>query len=279
MTSYALRMRGVTKRFGPVVANDGIDLKVRKGAIHGIIGENGAGKSTLVSVLYGFHTADEGSIEIDGAEAVIRDSADAIQLGVGMVHQHFMLVPNFTVLENMMLGAEGGALLKSGAEKMRAELARLARDFGLEVDPDGVIEDLPVGVQQRVEILKALSRGASILILDEPTGVLTPQETAQFFDILRELRDQGVTILLITHKLQEIMDVTDAVTVMRGGKIVGAPRQRAETSSREELAELMVGRADARRSRTAPKLSKTAQRRCSAAENLSFRGSARRRDA
>ena len=239
MVVPALKMAGVTKRFGPVLANDRIDLHVAPGTIHGIIGENGAGKSTLVSILYGFHAADEGEIEIDGAPAAIRDSAGAIKLGVGMVHQHFMLVPNFTVLENVMLGAEGGLLLKNGAAAARAELARLAEDYGLKVDPDAIVEELPVGLQQRVEILKALRRGARILILDEPTGVLTPAETERFFDILRNLRAQGVTILLITHKLQEIIAVTDDVTVLRGGRVVG--RRKTQETTREELAELMVG--------------------------------------
>jgi simple sugar transport system ATP-binding protein len=236
----AVRLARVTKRFGAVLANDDVDLEVAPGTIHGIIGENGAGKSTLVSILYGFYAADSGTIEIGGQRAEIRRSADAIAHGIGMVHQHFMLVPTFTVLENVMLGAEGGALLAEGAAATRGELARLSHEHGLDVDPDALVEDLPVGLQQRVEILKALRRGARILILDEPTGVLTPDETDRLFDILRALRADGVTILLITHKLQEIMAVTDAVTVMRRGKVVGH-RATAETT-REELAELMVGR-------------------------------------
>jgi len=241
MTAPAVRLTGVTKRFGPVIANDAVDLEVMPGTIHGIIGENGAGKSTLVSILYGFYTADEGTIEIGGKPAPIQNSADAIANGIGMVHQHFMLVPNFTVLENIMLGAEGGAMLRVGKAATRAELLRLSRDYALDVDPDAVIEDLPVGLQQRVEILKALRRGARILILDEPTGVLTPAETDRFFDILRGLREQGVTILLITHKLREIMEVTDSVSVMRRGQMVG--HRRTADTTREELAELMVGRA------------------------------------
>ncbi|MEO1600065.1 MAG: ABC transporter ATP-binding protein [Pseudomonadota bacterium] len=240
MTAPAIRLTGITKRFGPVLANDAVDLEVAPGTIHGIIGENGAGKSTLVSVLYGFYEADSGAIEIKGAPARIRDSADAISLGIGMVHQHFMLVQTATVLENVMLGAEGGFLLREGRAETRAALAELSRDYGLEVDPDAIVGDLPVGLQQRVEILKALRRGAEVLILDEPTGVLTPSETDRFFEILRALRDRGVTVLLITHKLREIMEVTDAVSVMRQGKMV-AHRTTPETS-REELAELMVGR-------------------------------------
>ncbi len=237
----AIRLTGITKRFGPVIANDAVDLEIAPGTIHGIIGENGAGKSTLVSILYGFYTADSGAIEIEGRPAPILTSADAIAHGIGMVHQHFMLVPTFTVLENIMLGAEGGAMLRGGAAATRAELLRLERDYALEIDPDAVIEELPVGLQQRVEILKALRRGARILILDEPTGVLTPAETDRFFDILRGLREQGVTIVLITHKLREIMEVTDTVSVMRRGRMIGH-RTTSETT-REELADMMVGRA------------------------------------
>jgi ABC-type uncharacterized transport system ATPase subunit len=240
VTGYALCLTSITKRFGTVLANDAIDLQVLPGSIHGIIGENGAGKSTLVSILYGFYTADDGQIEIDGAPVAIRNSADAIAHGIGMVHQHFMLVPTFTVLENVMLGAEGGTLLKDGARATREELLRLEREYGLEVDPDALVGELPLGLQQRVEILKALRRGARLLILDEPTGVLTPTEADRLFDILRALRDQGVTILLITHKLREIMAVTDRVSVMRQGKMV-AHRDTSATT-REELASLMVGR-------------------------------------
>jgi len=240
MTAPAVHLTNITKTFGAVVANDSVDLSVPAGTIHGIIGENGAGKSTVVSILYGFYSADSGSIEINGEPATITTSADAIERGIGMVHQHFMLVPNFTVLENVMLGSEDGFLLRKGKAATRKELQRLSDEYGLDVDPDAVVEDLPVGLQQRVEILKALRRGARILILDEPTGVLTPDETDRFFDILRGLRTQGVTVLLITHKLREIMEVTDGVSVMRRGKMVGH-LQTAETS-REELAELMVGR-------------------------------------
>ncbi|MFK7942035.1 MAG: ABC transporter ATP-binding protein [Paracoccaceae bacterium] len=236
----AVQLSHISKRFGPVRANDDIDLEIAPGTIHGIIGENGAGKSTLVSILYGFYTADEGEIFINGTGAEIHKPADAIALGIGMVHQHFMMVPTFTVLENVMLGSEGGSMLEAGAAEVRTELLRLEQTYGLEVDPDALVGDLPVGLQQRVEILKALRRGAKILILDEPTGVLTPDETERFFDILRGLRDDGVTILLITHKLAEIMAVCDAVSVMRRGKMVGhrVPSQ----TTREDLAVLMVGR-------------------------------------
>ena len=240
MTAPAIELIGVTKRFGPVLANNDIHLRVEKGAVHGIIGENGAGKSTLMSILYGFYQADGGTVAIDGVQVQIPDSQAAIDLGIGMVHQHFMLVEPFTVLENVMLGAEGGAFLKRGVAAARAELERLEREYGLHVDPDAIVGDLPVGQQQRVEILKALYRGAEILILDEPTGVLTPDEADQLFRILAQLKAQGKTILLITHKLREIMAITDAVSVMRRGEMV-ATRTTADTSV-QELAELMVGR-------------------------------------
>jgi simple sugar transport system ATP-binding protein len=236
----AIELVGIDKKFGAVHANKNINLTIAKGSIHGIIGENGAGKSTLMSILYGFYHADEGEIRISGKPVTIRDSQAAIAAGIGMVHQHFMLVENFTVLENVMLGAEGGQLLAKGVASARRELKRLEDDYGLEVDPDAVIEELPVGRQQRVEILKALYRGAEILILDEPTGVLTPAEADHLFKVLRVLRDQGKTIILITHKLREIMAITDAVSVMRRGEMV-ATRKTSETTV-EELAELMVGR-------------------------------------
>ncbi len=236
----AIELRGISKSFGPVHANRDIDLLVPKGTIHGIIGENGAGKSTLMNILYGFYQADAGIIRVDGDEAAIKTPEDAIEAGIGMVHQHFMLVEPFTVLENLLLGAEGGFTLGAGIEKARQEIIALERDYGLEVDLDAKIEDLPVGVQQRVEILKALFRGARILILDEPTGVLTPQEADHLFRILQNLKAQGRTVVLITHKLREIMAVTDNVSIMRQGQMV-AHRKTAETST-EELAELMVGR-------------------------------------
>ncbi len=236
----AIELRGIDKSFGAVRANKNVNLTIAKGSIHGIIGENGAGKSTLMSILYGFYTADAGEILINGQPAQIRGSHDAIAVGIGMVHQHFMLVEPFTVLENVMLGAEGGALLAGGAAKARTELERLARDYGLNVAPDALISDLPVGEQQRVEILKALFRHCDILILDEPTGVLTPQETDQLFQILRALNARGVTIVLITHKLREILAITDTVSVMRQGEMVATLPTRS--ASREQLAELMVGR-------------------------------------
>ena len=240
MAPPAIELRGIDKRFGAVHANRAVHLTVRRGSIHGIIGENGAGKSTLMAILHGFYQADAGSIRVNGQEVAIRDSRDAIRLGIEMVHQHFMLVDRFTVLENVMLGAEGGPLLARGAAKARAELARLGETFGLRVDPDARIEDLPVGAQQRVEILKALYRGAEVLILDEPTGVLTPQEADDLFRVLRALRAQGRTVLLISHKLREIMAITDSVAVMRAGQMV-AHRETAATSV-AELGELMIGR-------------------------------------
>ncbi len=240
MTTPAIELRGIDKRFGAVHANKAIDLVVGKGDIHGIVGENGAGKSTLMSILYGFYQADSGDILIDGRKTRIPNSDAAIAAGIGMVHQHFMLVEPFTVLENVMLGAEGGALLRGGMAKARAELERLEREYNLKVDADAVVGDLPVGLQQRVEILKALFRGAEILILDEPTGVLTPEEADDLFRILRQLKAQGKTVVLITHKLREIMAVTDTVSVMRQGAMV-AHFRTAETSV-ERLAEAMVGR-------------------------------------
>ena len=236
----AITLRGVSKAFGPVQANRDINLTVPPGTIHGIIGENGAGKSTLMSILYGFYRADAGEICIKGRPVQITDSQAAIRMGIGMVFQHFKLVDNFTVLENIILGAEGGARLRPAMAKARAALHDLARDYELEVDPDAVVETLSVGHQQRVEILKALYREADILILDEPTGVLTPSEADHLFRILRGLRDRGKTIILITHKLREIMHVTDSVSVMRQGEMVASLRT-ADTSP-EDLAELMVGR-------------------------------------
>jgi general nucleoside transport system ATP-binding protein len=236
----AIELQGISKAFGLVQANKDVSIKVEAGTIHGIVGENGAGKSTLMSILYGFYEADAGTIQIDGKHVQIKNSNDAIASGIGMVHQHFMLVDTFTVLENVMMGAESGALLRDSVIAARAELERLEKEYGLHVDPDALASELPVGQLQRVEILKALYRGARILILDEPTGVLTPQEAEQLFRILGALKDQGVTIVLITHKLREIMDVTDNVEVMRHGKMV-AHRVTSETN-KEELAELMVGR-------------------------------------
>jgi len=239
-SAYAIELRGISKAFGSVQANKDISIAVPRGTIHGIIGENGAGKSTLMSILYGFYRADSGEILINGTPTAIPDSQSAIRAGIGMVFQHFKLVQNFTVLENVVLGAEEGAMLAGSLAKARRALADLSREYELDVDPDALIEDLSVGHQQRVEILKALYRQADILILDEPTGVLTPAEADHLFRILSGLRDQGKTIILITHKLREIMEATDHVSVMRRGTMVGTV-ETAKTSP-EELAELMVGR-------------------------------------
>ena len=236
----AIELRGISKAFGPVQANKNIDLVVPRGTIHGIIGENGAGKSTLMSILYGFYRPDAGEVLIGGQPVAITDSQAAIHAGIGMVFQHFKLVRNFTVLENVILGAEDGALLRPSLARARGELKRLAAEYELQVDPDALVEDLSVGHQQRVEILKALYRRADILILDEPTGVLTPAEADHLFRILRGLRDEGKTIVLITHKLREIMEITDNVSVMRRGEMVAGVRTR--DTSPAELAELMVGR-------------------------------------
>ena len=237
----ALELRGIDKRFGAVHANRALSLSIARGSIHGLIGENGAGKSTVMNIVYGFHRADAGEIFVQGRRADIRSPQDAIAAGIGMVHQHFMLVENFTVLENIVLGVEGGAVLAGGLARARAALEKLGRDYGLDVPLDTVVSELPVGLQQRVEILKALHRGAEILILDEPTAVLTPQEADQLFRMLARLRDQGKTVILVTHKLREIMAVTDRVTVMRQGTIVAEVATR-DTSPRD-LAEKMVGRA------------------------------------
>ncbi|MEP1933814.1 MAG: ATP-binding cassette domain-containing protein, partial [Roseibium sp.] len=207
MTAPAIELKGISKAFGPVQANKDISISVMPGTIHGIIGENGAGKSTLMSILYGFYKADKGEIHIAGKQTHIPDSQAAIAAGIGMVFQHFKLVENFTVLENIILGAEDGGMLMPSLNKARRILLELEKEYGLNVDPDAVIEELGVGMQQRVEILKALYRHADILILDEPTGVLTPAEAAQLFRILDRLREEGKTIILITHKLREIMDI------------------------------------------------------------------------
>jgi len=236
----AIELIGIDKRFGAVHANNNVNLRVERGVIHGIVGENGAGKSTLMSILYGFYEADAGEIRINGAPVRIRSSREAIGHGIGMVHQHFMLVQTLSVLENVMLGAEGGALLARGEKNVRARLAELARDYGLDVDADAIVGELSVGLQQRVEILKALVRGAEILVLDEPTAVLTPAEADQLFSMLRVLKSENKTVVFITHKLREIMSLTDRVSVMRRGEMV-ATFETAKTSP-PELADAMVGR-------------------------------------
>ncbi len=238
--ALAVCMRRIDKRFGAVHANRAVDLTVAAGTVHGIVGENGAGKSTLMSILYGFYQADSGEIEVNGERAQIHGSRDAIALGIGMVHQHFMLVDTLSALDNVMLGAEPDWRLNSARAQVRAALETLMHSTGLQVRLDLAVEELPVGERQRLEILKALYRGARILILDEPTAVLTPQETEALFVTLRSLRQSGTTILLITHKLKEIMALTDVVTVMRQGAVVLDTRT-ADTDI-DALAQAMVGR-------------------------------------
>ncbi len=236
-----LELRGITKRFGSLVANDHIDLRVAPGEIRGLLGENGAGKTTLMNVLYGLMQPDEGEIRVDGKPVVIHSPKDAINAHIGMVHQHFMLVPVFTVAENVMLGVEPTrALDLLDRRKARRQVRELSERYGLQVNPDALVEDLPVGVQQRVEIMKALLRQANVLILDEPTAVLTPGETEDLFRIMRELRSGGRSIVFISHKLKEVQAIADQITVIRRGQVVG---ERPPTATDAELAALMVGRA------------------------------------
>jgi simple sugar transport system ATP-binding protein len=236
-----LELRGITKRFGALVANDHIDLVVEPGEIHCLLGENGAGKSTLMNVLYGLYRADEGEILLDDEVQRFSGPGDAMRAGIGMVHQHFMLVPVFTVAENVMLGHEqtkpGGILDLAAA---RAKVREISDRFGFDIDPDAVVENLPVGVQQRVEIIKALSRDAKVLVFDEPTAVLTPQETDELMAIMRQLKESGTSIVFITHKLREVREVADRITVIRLGKVVG---EASPTATNTELASMMVGRA------------------------------------
>ncbi|WP_348786785.1 ABC transporter ATP-binding protein [Leifsonia sp. NPDC080035] len=236
-----LELRGITKRFGALVANDHIDLTVEPGEIHCLLGENGAGKSTLMNVLYGLYQADEGEILLDDEVQHFAGPGDAMKAGIGMVHQHFMLIPVFTVAENVMLGHEqtkfGGRLDLAAA---RAKVREISARFGFDVDPDAVVEDLPVGVQQRVEIIKALSQNAKVLVFDEPTAVLTPQETDELMAIMRQLKEQGTAIVFITHKLREVREVADRITVIRLGKVIG---ETEPTATNAEMASMMVGRA------------------------------------
>ncbi len=236
-----LELRGITKRFGALVANDHINLTVEAGEIHALLGENGAGKSTLMNVLYGLYRAEDGEILLDDVAQHFSGPGDAMNAGIGMVHQHFMLIPVFTVAENVMLGHEetkiGGRLDLAAA---RARVREISDRFGFDVDPDALIEELPVGVQQRVEIIKALSRDAKVLVFDEPTAVLTPQETDELMAIMRQLKATGTSIVFITHKLREVREVADRITVIRLGKVVG---EASPSASNEELASLMVGRA------------------------------------
>ena len=238
--NLALEIRHVTKRFPGVLANDDVSFSLRKGEIHALLGENGAGKSTLMNVVYGLYAQDEGEFLIDNKIVEINGPSDAINYGIGMVHQHFMLIPVFTVTENMILGAEVTKGTSLDLRRARREILEISKAYGLEVDPDAIVENLPVGVQQRVEILKALYRKANILVLDEPTAVLTPQEAEDLFVVMRQLTDKGVSIIFITHKLKEILNVADRVTVMRRGKVVG--HTTPKETDQQGLATMMVGR-------------------------------------
>ena len=235
-----LELKGITKRFGSVLANDNLHITVAPGTIHAVVGENGTGKSTAMRIAYGFYTADSGEILVNGRVCDIRTPHDAIALGIGMVHQHFMLMQPMTVAENIVLGAEPGSASSLDLKTAAADIRRLSDEFKLAVDPDATVDSLSVGAQQRVELLKALYRHAQLLILDEPTAVLTPQEVDEFFAILRRMRDQGRTVVIITHKLSEVLAISDDVTVMRDGRVVGQLRTR--DTSAAELARLMVGR-------------------------------------
>src|SRR5579859_7357626 len=240
MADVELELRGITKRFGPLVANDRISLSVAPGQVHALLGENGAGKTTLMNVLFGLTQPDEGEILVDGKPAKFGSPKDAIAAGIGMVHQHFMLVPVFTVAENVTLGIEEAdrvGLLDR--RKARRDVADLSHRYGLDVNPDAIVEELPVGIQQRVEIVKALVRQAKVLILDEPTAVLTPAETEELFRIIRQLKEGGTSIVFISHKLKEVQTIADTITVLRRGATVG---ERPPSATEDELAALMVGR-------------------------------------
>jgi simple sugar transport system ATP-binding protein len=236
----SLELRGITKRFGALVANDSIDLVVGNGEIHAILGENGAGKSTLMNIVYGLLAPDEGTISVDGKTITIDSPLDALAAGIGMVHQHFMLIPVFTVAENIVLGHEktkGPGLLD--LETARQEILRVSAEFNFDIDPDALVENLPVGLQQRVEIIRALIYDAKVLILDEPTAVLTPQETDELLRNMKKLKESGTSIVFITHKLREVKEAADKITIIRRGKVVGTA---SPSASQEELASLMVGR-------------------------------------
>jgi len=240
MADIALEVKEITKQFPGVLANDHVSLNLKKGEIHALLGENGAGKTTLMNMVYGLYNADSGQIFVDGKEVHIKDPTDAINLGIGMVHQHFMLIPVFTVAENIVLGNETVRGAQLDRKAAAARIRDLSKQYGLEIDPEALTGDLPVGVQQRVEIIKALYRHANILILDEPTAVLTPQEANDLFRIMRELTQRGVSIIFISHKLKEVLTIADRITVLRGGRVVGetTPAQSDEHS----LASMMVGR-------------------------------------
>ncbi len=237
----SLELRGITKTFGSFTANDSINLKVETGPIHAILGDNGAGNSTLMNIVYGLLKADSGEILVDGKTVEISNPSDALNVGIGMVHQHFMLIPVFTVAENIMLGHEKSSKLRVlDLDQARAAISAISQDFGLQVDPDAIVETLPVGIQQKVEIIKALIYEAKVLILDEPTAVLTPQETDELLNTMRDLKSKGTSIIFITHKLREVRAVADQITIIRRGKVVAAV---SPETSEAELASMMVGRA------------------------------------
>jgi simple sugar transport system ATP-binding protein len=246
--NVVLDAKGITKRFPGVLANDHVDFDLRQGEIHALLGENGAGKSTLMNILYGLYHPDEGEVIVGGSRMQLNSSRDAIKHGIGMVHQHFMLIPVFTVTENIMLGAETdhraapneAPLAKLDRKEVAQKVRDLSHQYGLEVDPEAIVGDLPVGIQQRVEIIKALYRNANILILDEPTAVLTPQEAEDLFHIMHQLTDKGVSIIFITHKLKEVLAVSDRITVMRAGRVVGTANPKETNEA--QLATMMVGR-------------------------------------
>jgi len=240
-SSIAVELQGIWKRFPGVIANSNINLKVTAGSVHAIVGENGAGKSTLMKILYGMQKADEGSITINGSPLVFNSPADAIAAGIGMVHQHFMLADNFTVLENIILGSEPKSGGKLDFVKARKIISDIANENGLAVDPDVLVSKLGVGDRQRIEILKVLYRGARILILDEPTAVLVPHEVEELFNTLRDLKKQGFTVIFISHKLDEVLSIADEITVIRQGTTVGRVNPHAEKVSARDLAEMMVG--------------------------------------
>lgn len=235
-----LELKNIRKTFGETVANEAVSIEVTRGTIHAVVGENGAGKSTAMKIAYGFYTADSGEILLDGKPVNIRNPHDAIALGIGMVHQHFMLVDTMSVAENIVLGAETGTAANLDVEAAEREIKQLSDELRLEIDPTAIVEDLSVGQQQRVELLKALYRNADLLILDEPTAVLSPQEVEEFFVILRRMREQGKTIVIITHKLEEVLAISDEVTVMRDGKTVG--RVTTSETDAAQLARMIVGR-------------------------------------
>ena len=251
----SLELKGITKKFGALVANDKINLIVEKGEIHAILGENGAGKSTLMNIVYGLLEADSGSIFVDGKQVDIKEPSDALNCGIGMVHQHFMLVPVFTVAENIVLGHEQTKRGILTLDEAKVKIASIAKEFKFDINPDALIEDLSVGIQQRVEIIRALMYDAKVLILDEPTAVLTPQETDELLNIMRALKAKGTAIIFITHKLREVKAVADKITVIRLGKLVGVT---SPSSSQEELASMMVGRSvDLISNKSVVKLGKT----------------------